>query len=55
MQTSVFTKYKSYYKENLHLALPIVVSQLDHTLVHLAVSVIVGHFAVTIQLSAFTL
>ncbi len=35
--------------------MPIVVSQLGHTLVHLADSVIVGHFAGTIQLAAVSL
>ncbi|RZK73360.1 MAG: MATE family efflux transporter [Pedobacter sp.] len=55
MWTSFFNKYKPYYKDNLHLALPIVVSQLGHTLVHLADSVIVGHFAGTIQLAAVSL
>jgi MATE family multidrug resistance protein len=55
MLTTFFNKYKPYYKDNLHLALPIVVSQLGHTLVHLADSVIVGHFAGTIQLAAVSL
>lgn len=35
--------------------MPIVVSQLGHTLVHMADSVIVGHFAGTIQLAAVSL
>ncbi len=35
--------------------MPIVVSQIGHTLVHLADSVIVGHFAGTIQLAAVSL
>ena len=55
MLTAFYNKYKPYYKDNLHLALPIVVSQLGHTLVHLADSVIVGHFAGTIQLAAVSL
>jgi len=55
MLTAFLNKYKPYYKDNLHLALPIVVSQLGHTLVHLADSVIVGHFAGTIQLAAVSL
>jgi MATE family multidrug resistance protein len=55
MLTTFYNKYKPYYKDNLHLALPIVVSQLGHTLVHLADSVIVGHFAGTIQLAAVSL
>ena len=51
----LYTKYKPYYTDNLRLALPIVVSQLGHSLVHLADSVIVGHFAGTIQLAAVSL
>jgi MATE family multidrug resistance protein len=55
MLSTVYNKYKVYYKDNLRLAMPIVVSQLGHTLVHLADSVIVGHFAGTIQLAAVSL
>ncbi|CAM4348348.1 multidrug resistance protein, MATE family [Pedobacter westerhofensis] len=55
MLHAFYTKYKPYYADNLRLALPIVVSQLGHTLVHLADSVIVGHFAGTIQLAAVSL
>ena len=50
-----FKKYKPYYNENLKLALPIVVSQLGHTLVHMADGIIVGHFAGTVQLAAVSL
>lgn len=50
-----FAKYKPYYKSNLSLALPVVISQLGHTLVHAASSVIVGHFAGTAQLAAVSL
>jgi len=55
MLQTLYTKYKPYYKENLTLALPIVVSQLGHTLVHLADGIIVGHFAGTVQLAAVSL
>ncbi|WP_443939174.1 MATE family efflux transporter [Pedobacter sp. MW01-1-1] len=55
MLSTLFVKYKPYYKENLHLALPIVVSQLGHTLVQLADGIIVGHFADTNQLAAVSL
>jgi MATE family multidrug resistance protein len=55
MLMNLYTKYKPYYADNLRLAMPIVVSQLGHTLVHLADSVIVGHFAGTIQLAAVSL
>ncbi len=55
MLTYSFAKYKSYYKDNLVLALPIVFSQLGHTLVHMADGIIVGHFAGTSQLAAVSL
>ncbi|ATP56360.1 MATE family efflux transporter [Pedobacter ginsengisoli] len=55
MLNTLYSKYKPYYSDNLRLALPIVVSQLGHTLAHLADSVIVGHFAGTIQLAAVSL
>ena len=55
MLSTVYIKYKAYYKDNLLLAMPIVVSQLGHTLVLLADSVIVGHFAGTMQLAAVSL
>lgn len=50
-----FEKYKSYYKDNLVLAVPIVLSQLGHTLVQMADGMIVGHFAGTVQLAAVSL
>ncbi|WP_231491840.1 MATE family efflux transporter [Pedobacter sp. Leaf170] len=55
MFSKIYSKYKPYYKENLHLALPIVGSQVGHTLVHMADSVIVGHFTDTTQLAAVSL
>lgn len=55
MFSSFYAKYKPYYADNLRLAMPIVVSQLGQTVVHLADSVIVGHFAGTIQLAAVSL
>jgi len=55
MFTTFYTKYKPYYIDNLKLALPIVVSQLGHTLVHMADSIIVGHFTDTVQLAAVSL
>ena len=55
MFTAFYAKYKPYYKDNLTLAVPIVVSQLGHTLVNLMDSVIVGHFAGTVQLAAVSL
>lgn len=55
MLSKLYSTYKPYYSDNLRLAMPIVVSQLGHTLVHLADSVIVGHFAGTVQLAAVSL
>ncbi|WP_316800350.1 MATE family efflux transporter [Pedobacter frigidisoli] len=55
MLEKLYSRYKPYYKENLHLALPIVGSQVGHTLVHMADSVIVGHFTDTTQLAAVSL
>ena len=55
MPKSLFNRYKTYYKENLILAGPIVVSQIGHMAVHIADSVIVGHFAGTTQLAAVSL
>ncbi|WP_295796166.1 MATE family efflux transporter [Mucilaginibacter sp.] len=50
-----FTKYKPHYRTNLVLALPVVISQVGHTLVQFADSVIIGHFAGTISLAAVAL
>ncbi|MFC4210637.1 MATE family efflux transporter [Pedobacter lithocola] len=55
MLATIYAKYKPYYKENLHLALPIVGSQIGHTLVQMADSVIVGHYTDTTQLAAVSL
>lgn len=55
MLQTFYLKYKPYYSDNLKLAMPIVVSQLGHTVVHMADSVIVGQFAGTIQLAAVSL
>lgn len=51
----IYIKYKSHYQTNLNLAIPVVISQLGHTLVHTADSIIVGHFAGTIPLAAVSL
>lgn len=50
-----FTSYIPYYRSNLKLAGPVMISQLGHTLVSTADSVIVGHFAGTIPLAAVSL
>lgn len=52
---SIYQKYKPFYKDNLTLAIPVVISQLGHTLVHTADSIIVGQFAGTIPLAAVSL
>jgi MATE family multidrug resistance protein len=52
---SIFNKYKEHYLDNLVLALPVVFSQLGHTLVGTADTIIVGHFAGTISLAAVSL
>ncbi|ADY50789.1 MATE efflux family protein [Pseudopedobacter saltans DSM 12145] len=53
--SNVFSTYKQHYKDNLVLAIPIVISQLGHTMVQTADSIIVGHFAGTISLAASSL
>ena len=50
-----FKAYRPYYLSSLTLAGPVIISQLGHTLVHTADSVIVGHFAGTIPLAAVSL
>ncbi len=55
MLSNFYARYKPFYKDNLILALPIVVSQLGHTMVNMADSIIVGHFAGTVQLAAVSL
>lgn len=52
---NIFNKYKPFYKENLILAGPIMVSQLGHMAVHFADSAIVGQFAGKVQLAAVSL
>ncbi|NEU06872.1 MATE family efflux transporter [Flavihumibacter sp. R14] len=51
----LYQKYKPFYQSNLHLAIPVVISQLGHTLVHTADSVIIGHFVGTVALAAVSL
>ncbi len=50
-----FRKYKNHYRDNLKLAIPVVISQMGHTLVHASDSIIVGHFAGTVSLAAVSL
>ena len=51
----LYQKYKPHYRSNLNLAIPVVISQLGHTLVHTADSVIIGHFVGTTALAAVSL
>ncbi|MFD2146858.1 MATE family efflux transporter [Mucilaginibacter antarcticus] len=52
---SFYTKYKSHYGDTLKLAIPVVISQLGHTLVQMSDTIIVGHFAGTVSLAAVSL
>jgi MATE family multidrug resistance protein len=52
---SFYHKYRSHYRDNLKLAIPVVVSQLGHTLVQTSDTIIVGHFAGTVSLAAVSL
>ncbi len=52
---SFYSKYQAHYGDNLKLAIPVVISQLGHTLVQTADIIIVGHFAGTISLAAVSL
>jgi len=50
-----FHKYKAHYRDNLNLAIPVVISQLGHTLVGTSDTIVIGHFAGTISLAAVSL
>src|SRR5476649_416108 len=52
---SLYHKYKHHYRANLNLAIPVVISQLGHTLVQTSDTIIVGHFAGTVSLAAASL
>lgn len=51
----LYQKYKPHYQSNLKLAIPVVISQLGHTLVHTADSIIIGQFVGTVALAAVSL
>jgi MATE family multidrug resistance protein len=51
----IYHKYKAHYRDNLNLAIPVVISQLGHTLVQTSDTIIVGHFAGTVSLAAVSL
>ena len=52
---SFIHNYRQHYRDNLYLAIPIVISQLGYTLVQTADTIIVGHFAGTVSLAAVSL
>ena len=52
---AIFHKYKGHYRDNLILAIPVVISQAGHTLVQISDSIVVGHFAGTLSLAAVSL
>jgi MATE family multidrug resistance protein len=52
---ALYHKYKQHYRDNLNLAIPVVISQLGHTLVQTSDTIIVGHFAGTVSLAAVSL
>jgi MATE family multidrug resistance protein len=52
---ATYRKYHPYYQDSLKLAIPVVISQIGHTLVQMSDSVIVGHFAGTTALAAVSL
>ncbi len=49
---ALYQKYKPYYGDSLRLAIPVVISQIGHTFVQTADSIIIGHFVGTIALAA---
>jgi len=51
----VYHKYKPHYFDNLKLAIPVVISQLGHTLVQTSDIIIIGHFVGTIALAGVSL
>lgn len=51
----IYHKYKPFYKDSLKLAIPIVLSQIGHTLVHFSDTIIIGQFAGTTALAAVSL
>lgn len=53
--SGTFSKYKPFYRESLKLAIPVVLSNVGHTLVQTSDTIIVGHFAGTSSLAAVAL
>lgn len=51
----LYTKYRPHYRDNLKLAIPVIISQAGHMAVQMSDSMIVGHWAGTIALAAVSL
>jgi len=51
----LYAKYKPHYRDNLKLAIPVIISQAGHMAVQMSDSMIVGHWAGTIALAAVSL
>jgi MATE family multidrug resistance protein len=52
---SLYRIYRPHYRENLKLAMPVVISQTGQMLVQISDVIIIGHFAGTISLAAVSL
>lgn len=52
---TLYNKYKPHYRNNLKLAIPVVISQVGHMLTQVSDSVVIGHFAGTIALAGVSL
>lgn len=52
---ALYQKYKPHYRENMRLAIPVVISQAGHVLTQVSDSVVIGHFAGTIALAGVSL
>lgn len=51
----LYRKYEPHYRENLRLAIPVVISQAGHVLTQVSDSIVIGHFAGTIPLAGVSL
>jgi len=51
----LYTRYKPHYRDNLKLAIPVIISQAGHMAVQMSDGMIVGHWAGTIALAAVSL
>jgi len=51
----LYTRYRPHYRDNLKLAIPVIISQAGHMMVQISDSVVVGHWAGTLTLAAVSL